>query len=351
MHRGIGRALFIRGLSLLAVVVVVMTLMVLILGMTGLTDKMLLAIINEEVRSVRQSLAQTIKEPDELEKAVTAKREELFRSYGLDRPWYLRIGDTVSRIVTLDLGESRSLRSFSGSSKVVDIVSERLPNTVILVTTAVAFTAAGGLLLGMNMAYRAGSRLDRALSYLASVSNALPSWWVAIVLILALSYYFGLFPSGGVMSQPPPDDPLARALDVAWHATLPILTLVLISIGPWAYVTRTILLNISKEDYVTVARAKGLPDRLIMRRYLLRVAAPPILTSVILGLAGSIGGAILTETVFNWPGIGRLYYDAIVQADEAVIVALTFIFTVVYAVARFVLEVLYVLLDPRVRVS
>ena len=86
-----------------------------------------------------------------------------------------------------------------------------------------------------------------------------------------------------------------------------------------------------------------------MRRYILRVAAPPIVTNLVLGLAGSLGGAILTETVFNWPGMGRLYYDAILAADEAVIVALTFMFTLLYVLARFILEVLYLVLDPRIR--
>jgi peptide/nickel transport system permease protein len=109
------------------------------------------------------------------------------------------------------------------------------------------------------------------------------------------------------------------------------------------------VLNTSQEDFVLAARAKGLPENLVQRRHILRVAAPPIVTSLILGLAGSLGGAILTETVFNWPGMGRLFYDAILALDESVIVALTFMYTLIYVVARFLLEVLYVFLDPRVR--
>ncbi len=98
-----------------------------------------------------------------------------------------------------------------------------------------------------------------------------------------------------------------------------------------------------------MARAKGLPESVIERRHILRVAAPPIVTSLMLGLAASLGGAILVETVFNWPGMGRLYYDAILAADETVIVALTFIFTLIYIIARFILEILYLVLDPRIR--
>jgi peptide/nickel transport system permease protein len=124
---------------------------------------------------------------------------------------------------------------------------------------------------------------------------------------------------------------------------------VLVSVGAWTYVVRTMLLNTAQEFFVTAARARGLPEGTVMRRHILRVAAPPIATSIILGLTASLGGAILTETVFNWPGMGRLYFEAITTADEGVIVALTFIFTLLYVAARFILEILYVVLDPRIR--
>jgi peptide/nickel transport system permease protein len=131
---------------------------------------------------------------------------------------------------------------------------------------------------------------------------------------------------------------------------LPVSVLVLVNVGLTIYVTRTIVLNIAQEDFVNVARMKGLPERLVNRRYIMRVAAPPILTNVILGLAGSIGGAILTETVFSWPGMGSLFFEAIIQSDEALVLALVYMFTLVYVLARFILEVLYIIVDPRVRV-
>ena len=152
-----------------------------------------------------------------------------------------------------------------------------------------------------------------------------------------------------MFSAPPPTEPLARFFDLLWHAILPVFTLIIVSIGPWAYAVRTMVLNISQEDFVNVARAKGLPENLVMRRHIVRVAAPPIVTSLILGLTSSLGGAILTETVFSWPGMGRLYYEAVLAADESVIVALTFMFTLLYVIARFILEILYVVLDPRIR--
>jgi peptide/nickel transport system permease protein len=125
-----------------------------------------------------------------------------------------------------------------------------------------------------------------------------------------------------------------------------------VSIGPYIYAIRTITLNIAQEDHVAIARAKGLPESRVRWRHILRVAAPPIVTGLIFGLAGSLSGSILVETVFNWQGMGRLYYDALAGVpDENVIVALTFLFTLLYVGIRILLEVLYIFLDPRVRYS
>ena len=150
--------------------------------------------------------------------------------------------------------------------------------------------------------------------------------------------------------MPPPTQPLPRFFDLVQHALLPVITLVLVSIGPSMYSIRTITLNIAQEDHVNIARAKGLPESRVRLRHILRVAALPIVTGLMFGLAGSLSGSILVETVFNWQGMGRLYYDALAGTpDENVIVALTFIFTLMYVVIRIVLEALYVFLDPRVR--
>ncbi len=341
--------LAIRGLTLLGVLVVVLVLLVVALGATGFSDKMLRAIVNEDVRGIRMSLAQTIRDPDQIEKTLAARRGELERFYGLDRPWYSRLPGMVLRVVKLDLGESRSLRSFNGSSKITDLVLERLPYTMLLITTATLITSVLGLWLGVLIATKAGSFTDRISSYLSAVSYAVPAWWAGILLILLLAFRLRLLPAGGLHSTPPPEAGLIRFLDLLWHSALPILTLVVVSLGGWVYTVRTMVLNTAQEFFVTVARAKGLPEGRVMRRYILRVASPPIVTNLVLGLAGSLGGAILTETVFNWPGMGRLYYDAITTADENLVVALTFMFTLLYVAARFILEVLYVALDPRIR--
>ena len=350
MSTSLLRPLLVRAGSLLLVLLAVLVLLVVSLGATGFSERMLGAVIGEELRAVRAGLAETITDPDALEAALEARRRELESAYGLDRAWYQRLPGMVLRVLRLDLGDARTMRTYDGSRRVGDIVLERLPATVALLTSALVITAAVGLTLGSYLASRVGSRLDRIVSYLAAISYALPAWWTGILLVLVLSFQLGWLPSGGMYSSPPPEGGLARALDLAHHALLPVLTLVLVSVGPYVYVVRTITMGVAQEDHVTLARAKGMPERIVSRRHVLRVAAPPIVTGLILGLAGSLGGSILVETVFDWRGMGRLYYDAIVGTpDEGLILGLTFMFTLLYVAARMLLEVLYVLLDPRVR--
>jgi peptide/nickel transport system permease protein len=340
-----------RGLTLLGVLVVVLLMVVVSLGATGFSDRMLESTVSEEIRAYRTTLSQTIRDPEVLEATVAQRRVELEVFYQMDKPWYYRLPDTIKGVVTFDLGEARTLRTTDGSPRVADLLAERLGNTLLLITTASVISSILGLLIGPWLAARAGTRLDRATCLVLAVSYALPAWWVGIFFVLFFAFQWGIFPYGGLLSAPPPDGTLARLGDMAWHAVLPVAALVVVSFGSWAYAVRTMVLNTAQEPFVTVGRAKGLPPNMIERRYILRAAAPPIVTSLILGLAGSLGGAILTETVFNWPGMGRLYYDAIIAADETVIVALTFVFTLIYLAARFVLEVLYLWLDPRIRYS
>ncbi len=347
------RPLAIRAITLFGVLVAVLVLLVVSLGATGVSDNLLNAQVNEELRGLRISLSQSVKNPDELEKAVGQHKVELERFYGLDKPWYRRLPPAVWRVLTLDLGEARSLRTADGSNKIADIVLERLPNTILLLTTSSIITAVVGLVVGVRMATRVGSRIDRAVAYFAAISFAVPAWWLGILFILIFAFKLNILPSGGMYSNPPPQAQLDRWLDLSKHAILPIFTIVIVSVGPYIYQVRTLTVNVAQEDHVVLARAKGLPESKVTSRHILRVAAPPIVTGLVLGVAGSLSGSILTETIFNWRGMGRLYYDAAVTStpDEGVIVALTFIFTLLYVFARFVLDILYVLLDPRVRLS
>lgn len=347
---GLGRTLAFKAVTLGLVLVGVLVLTSAILGATGVSDKLLMAIVNEEVRGFRQAISRSVTDPEALNQAVKEYETQLIKSYGLDRPWYLRLGDMVIRIIFLDLGNAKNIQSFAGSKRVADIIAERIPNTVLLVTTAILINSVIGVLIGPRLAMKVGSKFDQVISYFSAISYALPTWWTGILFILLFAFYVRIFPFGGMYSSPPPADDLGRFIDLLWHATLPVIVLVIANVGVSIYVTRTLVLNVSQEDYVMAAKARGLPEKIVRRRYVMRVAAPPILTNIILALAGSIGGAILTEAVFSWPGLGTLFYQAITTSDEALILGLTYVFTLVYVVARFLLEALYVVLDPRVRI-
>jgi peptide/nickel transport system permease protein len=344
------RPILVRAASLGAVLIVVLFLLVTLLGATGYSDDILEAQIGEELRILRTGLSETVTDPDAVEEIIRTRRAELEQSYGLDQPWYERLPAVVARVVVFDLGEARSIRASDGSNEVGDIILERLPRTVMLLTTSLIITATLGLTLGVYLSTRPGSRADRIVSYVAAITNGLPAWWAGILLILIFSFWLRILPDGGMYSTPPPEGFLPSLLDLAWHALLPVLTLVLVSVGPSIYVIRTMTLDVALQDHVTVARAKGLPERLVRRRHILRVAAPPIVTGLILGLAASLGGAILIETVFAWEGMGQLYFKTFSgQPDESIIIGLTFMFTLIYVGARLLLEILYVFLDPRVR--
>jgi len=338
-----------KGISLLLVLFSVLFLTVIVIGATGISDKILNGIIQDRLRAIRQQLSREIQNPEDLERALERIKEDLIRSYGLDKPWYIRMPDMIWRILMLDLGNSRTVRSFSGSNKISDIILERMPNTILLMVTVLIINFILSLVVGVKAATKPGSILDRFVSVYSAVSYALPSWWLGILMILVFAFYIKIFPFGGMYSTPPPTDPFMRSIDLIWHLCLPVLTLTIATSGSWIYITRSIVITTAQEDFVTTARAKGLPERLVLWRYIIRVAAPPILTNLILGLAFYLGGAILTETVFTWPGMGLLYFEAIMSVDEALILALTYIFTLIYIIARFILEILYVLVDPRVR--
>lgn len=342
------KSLLVKFLRMLLVVLVTLLLLNVILGATGYSDRMLGALVNDQVRAYRQDLLGTIMNLEEVTRLVEEYEQTLRTAYGLDVPWLTRLPQMIWRVLTLNLGQSKSAQTFKGSTDIRDLVAERLPNSLLLITTSVGINALLGVVMGTKIATQPGSRLDRFFSNYAAVSYAFPTWWVGVIFIFFFSQFLRILPPGGIYSTPPPTEPLARSLDLLWHTILPVSTLVLARSGSYIYMTRSMVLNTAQQDFVKVARAKGLPESRVMRGYILRVAAPPIITNVILELAGSLGGSVITETVFGWPGMGQLFYAAITTVDEGLIVALTFIYTMIYVVARMLLEVLYLALDPRV---
>ncbi|WP_228546768.1 ABC transporter permease [Hyperthermus butylicus] len=347
-----------RAVLLTIALVVIMLATAVIIGATGYDKKILQAIVETELQAYRQQLVQQNIPTADIQKLVEQRRQELVQIYGLDKPWTQRVVPMAVRALILDLGyvKSEEVANIVGEQlplKVKDAILITLPRTVVMLTIAEIICTIIALWLAPLIAYRRGSLLDRAAISYAALMNALPVWWLGILFIFIFGYHLRIAPTNyhGVIKyiNSFTEDPVGALKGLLYYSWLPITTVVIALLGGWLYGVRAIALRVVGEDYVAVARAKGLPERLVIRRYILRVIAGPVATIVILSLATSIGGFIITESVFNWPGMGSLYYAAISSGDAPTIIGLVYITTVVYIVARFILEVLYVALDPRVR--
>lgn len=289
--------------------------------------------------------------PEERQKFIDERINVQTKSLGLDEPWYSpkRFFNTVVKVMILDLGKSNYLTSDSGSSDVRNIILERLPKTVLLFTTSTLVITIIGLYLGAFVASKAGSVWDRMNSAFAVFSGSFPTWWIGMLMIFAFAFTYHIFPARATPLTLP-SDPQYLA-DLAYHMLLPLITLVLVGFGSWAYIVRYFVVGIMSEDYIAAKRAAGIPEKKVVYSHALKNAAPPIVTVIALSLAGSFGGAITVEAVFDWPGMGRLYYDAIGALDIPVIIGLTYVSTVIFVITVFITDIVYAYFDPRVKVA
>lgn len=340
-----------RLIALFLTVVIGVYLTILIANMGGYVDDIRKAQIREEIgarfaqdREFRQ-LPRAEREAI-IAQIVAVEEERL----GLNRPFFLRSLGFLTSALTLDLGRALYLTSDSGSSQVRLIILERLPPTLLLFATANMLLFFGSLLVALRLSRRYGSFFDRAVVALAPTSAA-PAWFFGIFLILIFAAVLRWLPFGGMIAAPPPTDRLQYVLSLLRHLILPVSALILSSVFLTIYNWRTFFLIYSSEDYVEMAKAKGLTDRAIERRYILRPTLPTIITSFALTLISLWTGAIILETVFIWPGLGRLLYSAIGLFDSPVIVGVTVIYAYLLAITVFLLDFIYALVDPRVKVG
>jgi peptide/nickel transport system permease protein len=287
---------------------------------------------------------------EQIEQFKKQKLEQLLKVYRFDRPVIERIVFRAVNALTFNFGRSTIIKSNSGSQQVIDIIGEALPRTVLLFTSAIAIEIFIGIWLGLKKAQKPGGLLDRSTSIITMIVYGLPSWWLGMMLIMIFVYAIKLFPSGGIMSAPPPGGFLL-VLDVLWHMTLPLLTLLLIGFWGIAFVIRNIVLGILQEDYIMSARARGIPENKILFGHTMRTAAPPLVTIGLLSLLSSISGAILFEGIFSWPGLGNLYWIAVQQNDIPVLLADLSITTGIYLTGLVFLDLAYGFLDPRIKVG
>ncbi len=341
----------VRVIVLFITVVIGVYLTILVANMGGYVDKLREGEITEQVAIQVMSDPALKMLPAEERNRHIAERIQIERKrQGLDTPFLVRSTIYLQNALTLDLGHARNMHSDSGSSRVRLILLERLPSTLVLFATsnlALFFTSVF-VALALSRAY--GSFFDRLVIAFAPTSSA-PGWFYGIFLLLIFAAVLSILPYGGMVDAPPPTDRFLYALSLLKHLILPVLALLMSASAVSIYNWRTFFLIYSSEDYVEMAKAKGLPPRMIERRYILRPTLPTIVTSFALTLIGLWGGAIILETVFNWPGLGRLYYQAIGQMETPVIVAETVIYAYLLAITVFVLDFVYALIDPRVKVG
>jgi peptide/nickel transport system permease protein len=272
--------------------------------------------------------------------------EQLRHEFGLDQPLYVQLWIYVRGILHLDLGFShRQQRT------VVSLISERLPATLLLTGTAFVFATASGIALGAAASRHVGRWADSAITVLALGFYATPIFWVGLMLVLVFSVWLNWLPSFGMSTIGANLTGIDAVLDVARYLILPSLTLGLFYMALYARLTRAAMLEVGDQDFVRTARAKGVPEGRVLRRHILRNALLPIITVAGIQAGQLIGGSILVETVFAWPGIGRLAFDALLARDYQLLLGVFLCTSVLVVLFNLATDLLYALIDPRVEIG
>ena len=269
---------------------------------------------------------------------------QLREKFGLDQPLPVQLFLYVKGILSLDLGFS-----FRQQMPVATLILQRLPATLLLTGTAFAISLAFGILFGALAARFAGTWADTAITVLALVFYATPLFWVALMAILLFSVTMDWLPSFGYETVGANYTGLAHVLDVAAHLVLPATTIGLFFMATYARMTRASMLEVVRLDFVKTARAKGLSDTVIQRRHVLRNALLPVVTLAGLQAGTLVGGAVLTETVFSWPGLGSLLIKGIATRDFPLVQGCVLVIAAMFVGVNLVVDLLYAYLDPKVR--
>lgn len=268
---------------------------------------------------------------------------QLRAQFGLDRPLPVQLSAYVSGILQGDLGYS-----YRNQVPVVDLIASRLPATLLLTGCAFALSLIIGISAGVFAAWRRGKLTDTVMMTGALVFYATPLFWVGLMAVLLFSIKLNWLPAFDMETVGAGYTDWARVTDIAEHLVLPVMTLGLFSAAVYARLTRASMLEVMSLDFVKTARAKGVPQARIIRRHVLRNAILPIFTFASLQAGQLVGGAVLTETVFAWPGIGRLMFDALLQRDYPVLLGVFLTTAAVVVLVNLVTDILYRVVDPRI---
>lgn len=341
----------LRVIALAVTVAIGVYIAVWIANMGGQVDEIRKAEIRESVGvSFRGNPAYRDLTPSEKRELMDAEIKRQVERLGLDEPFIGRSFGYLADALTLSLGRAERMSSDTGSKRVRSIILERLPATLLLFGTAQVLVFFVGLFVALFLSRRYGSFLDRLSVWLAPTSAA-PPWFYGIFLILIFAAVLRILPYGGMLDAPMPESSLGRALSTAKHMILPLMAWLLGTLAIGVYTWRTFFLIHSSEDYVELAKAKGLRSNVIERRYILRPTLPTVITQFALTMIYAWQGAIITETVFSWPGLGRLLFQAIGLYEVPVIVGSVVIFAYLLAITVFLLDIIYAMIDPRVKLG
>ncbi|MDI6772424.1 MAG: ABC transporter permease [bacterium] len=272
------------------------------------------------------------------------QRHQLYALYGLDQPQWRQFLTYAANLARGQLGYS-----FQRGRPIAHMIGERLPYTLLLVGTALILATLAGALLGALAAWRRGSALDLGSLGVVMLFESVPSFWLAMIFIAVFAAGLGWFPVFGAGTAGVALAGWPLLVDRARHIALPLATLTIITIPGIYLIMRYSMLAVLGELYIATARAKGVSERAVLRRHAVRNALLPVATVFMLNLGFIVSGATIVETVFSYPGIGRLLYEAVLNRDYPVIQGTFFIITVSVIAANILCDLLYPLIDPRVR--
>lgn len=272
--------------------------------------------------------------------------QQLRERFGLDQPLYVQLFIYLKSFSQLDLGYS-----YRQQMPVLDLITDRLPATLMLSLSAFVISLGLGVLAGVVASARQGRWSDTIISTIALLFYATPLFWLALMAVLLFSVQLGWLPGFGYETMGANYTGITRALDILQHLVLPALTLGLFFMAVYARMTRASMLEVNTMDFVKTAKAKGLKPGLIQRRHVLRNAILPVVTLAGLQAGQLVGGAVLIETVFAWPGIGRLMFDALSQRDYNLLLGVFILTAAMVLLFNLITDVLYRIVDPRIQVA
>jgi len=270
--------------------------------------------------------------------------QQLREQMGLDKPLWQQFGDYLVNVFTLNFGES-----YVYKESVASLIGQYFWNTILLTGTVAIIAIALGLWLGQKAGWKHGSLFDKVTTGTSLVLWSVPTFWLGLILLMVFGGTLRWFPTGGMVSPNPPDDVIGQILDVVSHMVLPVITMVAVVYAQYVMVMRASVMEEKSADYLVTARAKGLRDDLVRSRHAVPNALLPAVTLVFMHIGGLIAGAVTVETVFSWPGLGKLTFEAIQGPDLPLLQGTFVVFSAIIIVMNLAADFIYRWLDPRVR--